>query len=331
MSIAPGPPMVSVVLPVYNGEKFVLEAIRSIQNQTFSNWELIILDDGSLDGSLSLCQEQAVADPRIRVHANGINLGLAKTMNKLVRLAGGQYLAVQEQDDISMPDRLKLEVDLLNANPEVGLVSGVAAWIDDDGEISYYFPGKLHQSELFPISKPEMIVYLFTEQCKVVNAACMFRKTVLNKINGPFDEEAKGSIDWQFFLHVAHRYQIVGIAEVLVKMRRGVLHSHITSINNREIVFYEGRRCINIIYKKYKDDITSPINYQYYRKALSTELTLEGRHWGRFRGLIKLMQAIYYNPHNYKAWISMFEILSRSMKKLIKFPLFNKLSYRESK
>jgi glycosyltransferase involved in cell wall biosynthesis len=311
-------PIVSVVLPVYNGEKFVLEAIRSIQNQTFGNWELIILDDGSLDGSLKICQEQATSDPRIRVHANRINLGLAKTMNKLVRLAGGQYLAVQEQDDISMPDRLRLEVDLLDANPEVGLVSGVAAWIDDDGNTSYYFPGKLHKGELFPKSKPEMVVYLFTEHCKVVNAACMFRKTILNKINGPFDEEAKGSIDWQFFLHVAHLYQIVGIAEVLVKMNRGELHSHITSVNNRESVFFESRRCIDLIYKKYKNDINSPINSKNYRKALSTELTMEGRHWGRFRGLMKLMQAIYYDPQNYKAFTSVFEIFSRAMKKLIK-------------
>jgi glycosyltransferase involved in cell wall biosynthesis len=311
-------PMVSVVLPVYNGEKFVLEAVRSIQNQTFSNWELIILDDGSLDGSLKICQEQAVSDPRIRVHANGVNLGLAQTMNKLVRLARGQYLAVQEQDDISMPDRLKLEVDLLNANPEVGLVSGVAAWLDDGGNIFRHFPDKLHKGESYPTSKQEMVVYLYTENCKIVNAACMFRRAILNKIYGPFDKDAKSSIDWQFFLHVAHYCQIVGINTVLVKMRRGRQHNHITGKKNLQLCWHESRRCIKIIYEKYRCNINSPINYKLYRKSLCTQLIMEGRYFGRFRGLAKLVQAIYYDPQNYKGFVSIYEIYARGLNKLFK-------------
>ena len=185
----------------------------------------------------------------MRVYANEVNLGLAKTMNKLVRLAQGQYIAVQEQDDISMPARLRLEVNLLDANPDVGLVSGVAAWLNDDGNIFCHIPGKLHKGESYPKSKPEMVSYLYTEHCKVVNAACMFRRAILNGIRGPFDNEAKISMNWQFFLHVAHRYQIASIAEVLVKMRRGILHNHITNIKNREIVFYESKRCISRITK----------------------------------------------------------------------------------
>jgi glycosyltransferase involved in cell wall biosynthesis len=314
-------PFVSVVLPVYNGEKFVLEAIRSIQNQTFNNWELIILDDGSLDGSLKICQEQAASDPRIRVHANGINLGLAKTMNKLVRLAGGQYLAVQEQDDISMPDRLRLEVDLLDANPEIGLVSGVAAWLDDEGNIFCHFPGKLHKGESYPKSKQEMVVYLYTEHCKIVNAACMFRSGILNEISGPFDDDAKVSVDWQFYLHVAHRYKIAGINKVLVKMRRGQQHHHITQKTNLQLCWYENRRCIKLIYKQYRYNKKSPINYKLYRKSLCTQLILEGRYLGRIKGLIKLIQAIYYDPQNYKGWTSIFEIFSRAVKKLIELPL----------
>lgn len=84
-------PLVSIVLPVYNGEEFVIDAIRSIQNQTFLDWELIILDDGSSDNSLEICKKSSANDQRISVYANGANLGLAKTMNKLVRLARGKY------------------------------------------------------------------------------------------------------------------------------------------------------------------------------------------------------------------------------------------------
>ena len=308
-------PIVSVVLPVYNGERFVLEAIRSIQNQTFNNWELIILDDGSLDGSLKICQEQAASDPRIRVHANGINLGLAKTMNKLVRLAGGQYLAVQEQDDISMPDRLRLEVDLLDANPEVGLVSGVAAWIDDDGKIFYYYPGKLHQGKSFPKDKRAMVAYLYSEGCKVANPACMFRRAILQEIPGPFDEEALQSIDYQFFLHVAHRYEISGIPEILVKMRRGTQHPHYSK--QIEILFDENCRCLNIIYEQYKKDKNSPINYALYRKAMSRSLLWESGFCGRFKLITKLILAIWYNPLNMKAWASIGKYSLRVGKKFL--------------
>jgi glycosyltransferase involved in cell wall biosynthesis len=310
-------PIVSVVLPVYNGENFVLEAIRSIQNQTFSNWELIILDDGSLDGSLKICQEQAASDPRIRVHANGINLGLAKTMNKLVRLATGQYIAVQEQDDISMPNRLRLEVDLLDVNPDVGLVSGVAAWIDDDGEIFYYYPGRLHQGRLFPKDMRAMGAYLFIEGCKVANPACMFRRAILQEIPGPFDEEALQSIDYQFFLHVAHRYEISGIPEILVNMRRGTQHTHYSK--QRRVAFSENRRCINIIYGIYKKDKNSLINYWLYRKAMSRSLLLESGFCGYVKLITKLIGAIWYNPLNMKAWASIGKHSLRVGKKFLNY------------
>jgi glycosyltransferase involved in cell wall biosynthesis len=133
-------PVVSAVLPVFNGERWVLDAIRSIQQQSFTDWELIILDDGSTDNSMEICQACAHEDQRIRVYANGVNLGLAKAMNKLVRLAKGKYIAVQEQDDIAMPDRFSREVALFDSHSEVGLVSGVAAWMTMPETYSVIFP-----------------------------------------------------------------------------------------------------------------------------------------------------------------------------------------------
>ena len=82
-------------------------------------------------------------------------------------------------------------------------------------------------------------------------------------------------------------------------------------------------------YKKYKNNLNSPINYKLYRKALCTQLIMEGRHYGRFKGLMKLMVAIYYYPLNYKAWRSIYDLLLRSMKKLINLDLLNKSAYCE--
>ena len=128
-------PRVSVVLPVCNGAPYIERAIRSILAQTWQDWELLAVDDGSTDESFSLCQALATEDTRIRVFRNATNQGLARTMNGLVALARGRYIAVQEQDDVSHPERLAQEVEVLESRPDVGLVSGIAAWIDDDEQM----------------------------------------------------------------------------------------------------------------------------------------------------------------------------------------------------
>jgi glycosyltransferase involved in cell wall biosynthesis len=299
-------PTVSVVLPVYNGEKFVLDAIKSIQGQTFTDWELVILDDGSTDDSLATCQACAAKDQRIRVFSNGINLGLSKTMNKLVQLAQGKYIAIQEQDDFSMPVRLAQEVTMLESNSDVGLVSGIAAWLDDGGQIFHYFGGKS-----YPENKNDMVTFIYFGG-GVSNAACMFRRTVMDKIVGPFDEDAKIP-DYQFFLNVAHHFRMVGIPEVLVHMRRGQKHDHLTA--QKKIFFSESRRCRYVIYNKYKNDIHSPINYRLYRKVMADLLIWEGRFFGRGTGLFKLIQAICYEPLNKTAWKSLGELIMRGLKK----------------
>ena len=308
-------PTVSVVLPVYNGEKYVGNAIHSIIEQTYKDWELIIVDDGSSDHSLSICETISKTDPRIRVYKNQENLGLARTMNRLVDFARGEYIAVQEQDDISLPWRIAEEVNLLNENEKVGLVSGIADWLDDEGMPFAKFPGILAYGGSYPVGHDEMIRYLYIEQCKVVNAACMFRRSILQKIPGPFDKDAKISIDWQFFLHIAHCAQIEGIPKVFVKMRRGKAHQSITK--NKELQFREARRCISIIYNHYHLDANSPINYLLFRKAMANELNLEGRFYGGLKGLSLILSSLIYYPFHKQPWISLFQLISRGIHKAL--------------
>jgi len=271
---------------------------------------LVIVDDGSRDNSLPLCEQLARNQSRLRVYANEQNLGLARTMNRLVALSSGKYIAVQEQDDISEPCRLALEVGVLDSRPEVGLVSGVAAWLDDEGKVFNYFPGLLHRGGQYPQNHADMVRFLYTEQCKVVNAACMFRRTLADEISGPFDPAARMSIDWQFFLRVAHGHQIVGIPEVLARMRRGASHDSLT--RKKELQFREARRCIRLVFKLYAKDKSSPINYWLYRKAMATELMIEGRSYSKIKGLFRLLQAAMYQPTKAKVWQSLRELSGRA-------------------
>jgi len=108
---------ITVLLPVYNAEKYLKEALDSILNQTFRDFELLIINDGSKDNSENIIK--SYSDKRIRLINNSKNLGLIKTLNKGIDLAGGKYIARMDADDIMMPDRLNVQYDFLEKNPEV--------------------------------------------------------------------------------------------------------------------------------------------------------------------------------------------------------------------
>lgn len=110
-------PLVSVVLPVYNGEKYLNEAIDSILNQTFTDFEFIILNDGSTDETEEIIL--SYADPRIRYVKNETNLQIVKTLNKGISLAKGKYIARTDADDFSLPHRLAIQLKYMQSHPEV--------------------------------------------------------------------------------------------------------------------------------------------------------------------------------------------------------------------
>jgi hypothetical protein len=245
---------------------------------------------------------------------NDRNLGLAATMNRLVSTACGEYIAVQEQDDCSSPGRLAMEVAVLDADPSVGIVSGIAEWVDDDGRVFTCFPGLLVRGRQYPQSPREMVAYLYTEQCKVVNAGCMFRASVADGPE-PFDSRARISIDWQFFLNAAHRWRFHGLHQTVVRMRRGQ-SQHLTS--NKRLQFTEARRCIRLIYQQYRARTDSPVNYWLYRRAMAAELTVEGRYWGGLRALALLSGALLYDPRYRPAWAAWAEMNRRGVRKALR-------------
>ena len=307
-------PLVSVILPVYNGEQDVERAIQSIQAQTYQRWELLIRDDGSRDGTLAVCRALAMHDGRITVEANERNLGLAATMNRLVRSARGELIAIQEHDDVSDPQRLEWEVDAFAREPEVGVVSGIAAWVDRTGRVLGHFPGMLKRGEQFPQSHRDMVRFLYVKQSKVVNAACMFRRTVVEGQDAPFDERARMSVDWQFFVRAAHRFRILGIPRVLLYATRDIAHQSLS--RNRDLRFVEARRCLRVLYRAYRADPNSPIDFRLYRAGMSTELVIEGRMLGGMRGAIRLFGAIACDASNRRAWQSLRDTARRGVARM---------------
>lgn len=140
-------PLVTVAMPVYNAGLDLLPALRSVVNQTYDNWELLLIDDGSTDEAVAKACE-AVADPRIHVIRDGRNLGLTARLNQAIGLARGELLARMDQDDVCYPERFEQQVALLQREPALDLVAVRALVISPEGDALGYFPYRLAHEEI---------------------------------------------------------------------------------------------------------------------------------------------------------------------------------------
>lgn len=126
-------PLITIAIPFYNPGKFLIEAVKSVISQTYINWELIVINDGSTDGSSKFIYN--IKDPRVRIIEDGKRLGLPKRLNMVAKLARGSYIARMDADDMMHPERLKKQLRYLKNNPEVDVVDTGAFIIDDNNKI----------------------------------------------------------------------------------------------------------------------------------------------------------------------------------------------------
>lgn len=191
-------------MPVYNGEKYLHEAIDSILNQTFLDFEFLIINDGSTDNSALIIKEYS--DPRI-IYYEQVNQGLAGTLNHGIGLSKGEYLARQDQDDISLPDRLEKQVDFLEAHPACGMVGTWAEILEIDKRAMRYHK---HPHDNI-ILKFEL---LFDNP--FVHSSVMIRKEVFQTIGiYSTDKSRQPPEDYEFWSRIARKYEVANIPEIL--------------------------------------------------------------------------------------------------------------------
>ncbi len=169
---------VSVLMCVYNGEKFLPEALQSIFDQTYSDFELIIVDDASTDGSATLLD--SYDDPRIVRISNPKNLGLPGARNRGIEAAKGEYIAILDQDDVAFPNRLELQISFLDEHQEVGVVGGQIEAIDENGD-----PISGYKAD-YPLSHSR-IAWNLLFSSYFNNSSTMFRRAVWEDA-GKYDE-----------------------------------------------------------------------------------------------------------------------------------------------
>ncbi len=199
----------SVVMSVNNEEKYVAEAIESILNQTFKNFEFIIINDGSVDGTSQIIEKYAEKDSRIRVINHMEKKGIAKSLNDGIRIAQGKYIARMDADDVSLPERLEKQVKFMDKHSEIGALGTCYKEID---ESSNALPRKQNPVEWKDIKKA---LFFYNP---VAHPTAMIRKSVLKKI-GYYDESFPTSQDYELFSRIAQVSELRNLDEVLLIRR----------------------------------------------------------------------------------------------------------------
>ena len=185
--------LVSVIIPVYNVEKYVEEAIQSILNQTYKNLEIIVIDDGSKDSTYQLVKKLQKKDNRIKLYKNEKNFKIVKTLNLALSLANGEYIARMDGDDISAPDRIEQKVQFLEDNNEYDLVGCSMKAIDTQGN-------NIGQTIHF---QNENLLLKTLKYVTPVSHIWVAKKSIYDKLNGY--REISGVEDYDFLLRMTSK------------------------------------------------------------------------------------------------------------------------------
>jgi glycosyltransferase involved in cell wall biosynthesis len=197
-------------MPVYNAERYVEEAIESILKQTFKDFELLIMDDGSTDGSLRILKEYAQRDSRIRVLSRA-NTGIVGALNDLLAEASGELVARMDADDIALPERFDRQVRYMDDHPNCVLLGCRVQLIDPDGDPLTVL--------LTPLDNDTLVDGLLNSGGQLIHhPTTMMRRKVLSDLGG-YCPELRGVEDLDLFLRLSEVGEIANLAEPLLKYR----------------------------------------------------------------------------------------------------------------
>jgi glycosyltransferase involved in cell wall biosynthesis len=226
-------PFVTVLMPIYNGSEFLGEAIESILNQTYSDFEFLIIDDGSTDQSIDLIK--TYDDPRIRLIMNKKNIGQSATLNKGLDLARGEYIARMDQDDISIPERIKKQLKFMENNSDVDVCG---SWLQ--------LFGKYNGINQLPIDSEKIKVNLLTNQ-NLAHPTVMIRKSTLVKYDFNYNPNYSIAQDYDLWIRMSEYCTFFNIPEPLVKYR---MHENQNSIIAADRSIIESNRSLNCLMKR---------------------------------------------------------------------------------
>jgi hypothetical protein len=214
-------PLVSVVLVIRDVERYLEEAIESILRQTLRDFEFIIVDFGSTDSSKEIAKRYQARDARVRV-SEIAPCSYIEAKIAACALPKGQYIAIQDADDISLPDRLEAEVTYMNQHSKVGLLGGAVQWIDSDGKF-------LPSADDYPTEDRDIRIELVTRNV-FWHPTVLIRAEAFRKVGG-YRAAFKQSDDYDLWLRIAEHYQCANLKQKVLNYR---IHSQQLSLKKRK-------------------------------------------------------------------------------------------------
>lgn len=241
---------VSVIIPAYNAEKTIKKTIKSVLNQTFSDWELIVVDDGSTDSTKEVVAE--IKDNRISLFSFP-NAGVSAARNRGVNKSSGEFLAFIDADDLWTPDKLELQLKALQENPNAAVAYSWTDYINESDKIIY--SGR-HITLNGNIYEKLLVRYVLEN-----GSNFLIRKDAYLKVGG-FDESISGGEDWELCIRLSQHYEFVTIPKTQVLYRVSP-HSSTTNVRKIEL------ESLRVLEKSYHQ---APQSVQYLKKESLADL-----------------------------------------------------------
>jgi len=300
-------PLVSIIMPAYNAERYIREAIDSILAQTYGHFELLICDDGSTDGTAEVIR--SYADPRIRAFFNGTNIGNLKTSNFLFAQCMGEFIGIQDADDVSTADRIELTMRAFADDPELGIVGTNYMRTDAAGNELY--------CGLVSTAKHDIQKRMESEVPPLLCASILVRKEIADRVGyyRPFfDRKGYADFDWIYRIcEVANAANIPQIGYYYREqdqsftakrseqeglwsgylMHKALVHAHHQRMSGESDLF----------------DTPNSLMYRRYASKLLKSLS-EQSYWAgdKSKALLLLKKSILASPTNFDAWRTLFYI-----------------------
>lgn len=285
-------------MPVYNCALYIEEAVQSVLNQTFTDFELIIIDDGSTDGTTDLLK--TLKDTRIKLISFDKNKGVSAATNRGFKEARGTYIARMDGDDVSVNDRLEKQVAVFENNPEVIICGGLVQYLGGTNDVLR-----------FKETHNEIITELLIS-CSICMGASMFRREALQGCY--YDETRRSGEDYEFWTRVAWKGKMYNIQEVLLLYR---VHEHQASIMHKPQQIIDDVAIRLELFKKLNYDI------QHYSDNFLTTMLLLNKSI-RVDDLVKFITWLKALPAlNYKAKIFPDKPFKKVLKQLERSALFS--------
>lgn len=191
-------PKVTFLIPCYNTEKYLIEALECIVNQTYENLEIILIDDGSTDNTLRLLKKYEQRDSRIRLYKNETNIGLIKTLNKGIELATGEYIARFDADDLIGLDRIEKQIEIIIKNNNIDLITSYVNYITPSGK----FHSKVESFYCYTFNS---IKFLNLFECPLVHAGMLIKSSILKQQKYTYDISYLHIEDYKLFSELLNK------------------------------------------------------------------------------------------------------------------------------